>query len=60
MEQAIEELAAAKAAVDAVRQLRASWISRPSCSAGALVKKVAAEFRITVEGKSYDVKCEEI
>jgi len=44
-----------------VKELYASYVSRPEVkAAAAAAAPLSTHFRLTVEGKSYDITCEEI
>lgn len=60
MEQAIDELRSVKETVGRIKHLRAAWVSRPKQDAALYARPLRTELRITVNGKTYDVKCEEI
>ena len=50
-----------KDAVRRVKELYASYVSRPEVkAAAAAAAPLSTHFRLTVEGKSYDITCEEI
>ena len=59
MEEAVAELRAQRALEDKVAGLRRAWCTRPA-AAPAAPKPLASRLRITVNGQTYDVTCEEI
>ncbi len=60
MEEAVGELRAVKESVEKIKKLRASWVSRAVNNDVYIVDPLASEFKLTVNGKTYNVKCEEL
>ena len=58
MSDAVGELQAARDCIERIKQLRASWVSRAAGTCSA--RPLSSHFMMTVNGKTYDIKCEEL
>lgn len=59
-EEAVKELIDIKITVDKIKQLRHAYVSRPKDTSIFSSRLTGTDFKITVNGKTYDIKCEEI
>lgn len=60
MEEAVAELKDVKNIVGKITQTRLSYVSRQQAAGVASSRPLAEKFKLTVNGKTYDVTCEEI
>ena len=60
MKEAVAELKAARELEAAAAQRRCSWCARPAAAPVGTAAQLSNRLKVTVDGKSYDVTCEEI